>query len=81
MRIKVLGAGCAKCSNTKKLSADVASEIGVDVEIEPVTDLMEIAEYEVMSTPGVVIDGEVVSSGRVPSRDEVKDWLEKRSGI
>jgi small redox-active disulfide protein 2 len=79
MEIKVLGSGCAKCSNTKKLIADVAAELGVEVDIEPVTDLMEITRYNVMSTPGVVIDGEVVSSGKVPSRDEVRTWVEERN--
>ncbi len=79
MEIKVLGSGCAKCSNTKKLIAGVAEELGVEVEIVPVTDLMEITRYDVMSTPGVVIDGEVVSSGKVPSRAEVRAWIEERS--
>jgi len=75
MEIKVLGPGCAKCSTTKKLIADVAEELGVEARIEPVTDLLEITGYDVMSTPGVVIDGKVVSSGKVPSRDEVKSWI------
>ena len=79
MEIKVLGSGCAKCSNTKKLIADIAAELGVEVEIEPVTDLMKITEYNVMSTPGVVIDGEVVSSGKVPSRDEIRTWIQERN--
>jgi len=79
MEIKVLGAGCAKCANTKKLISDVAAELGVAVDIEPVTDLMEITKYDVMSTPGVVIDGEVVSSGKVPSRREVRAWIEERN--
>lgn len=79
MEIKILGSGCAKCSNTKKLIAGVAEELGVEVEIEPVTDLMKITEYNVMSTPGVVIDGEVVSSGKVPSRAEVRAWIEERN--
>lgn len=79
MEIKVLGSGCAKCANTKKLIADVAAELGVEVEIEPVTDLMKITEYNVISTPGVVIDGEVVSSGKVPSRGEVRAWIEERN--
>ena len=64
-------------SNTKKIIAGVAEELGVEVEIEPVTDLMKITEYDVMSTPGVVIDGEVVSSGKVPSRAEVRAWIEE----
>jgi len=79
MEIKVLGAGCAKCAATKKLIAEVVEELGVEVDIEPVTDLMEITEYNVMSTPGVVIDGEVVSSGKVPSRGEVRAWIEDRN--
>jgi len=79
VEIKILGSGCAKCSNTKKLIAGVAEELGVEVEIEPVTDLMKITEYNVMSTPGVVIDGEVVSSGKVPSRAEVRAWIEERN--
>jgi small redox-active disulfide protein 2 len=79
VEIKVLGPGCAKCANTKKLIAEVAADLGVEVEIEPVTDLMRITDYNVMSTPGVVIDGEVVSSGKVPSRREVRAWIEERN--
>jgi len=78
MDVKVLGSGCARCSSTKKRIAEVATELGVEVNIEPVTDLMEITRYDVMSTPGVVIDGEVVSSGKVPSKSEVKAWIEER---
>lgn len=78
MNIKVLGSGCARCSNTKKLIAQVAEELGVDVEIEAVTDLMKITEYDVISTPGVVIDGVVVSSGKVPSKRDVKKWIKER---
>lgn len=75
MEIKVLGSGCAKCSSTKKLIAEVVEELGVDASVEPVTDLMKITEYHVMSTPAVVIDGKVVSSGKVPSRKEVAAWI------
>lgn len=79
MEIKVLGPGCARCDAVKKLIAEVAEELGVNVDIQPVTDLMEITRYDVMSTPGVVIDGEVVSSGKVPSRDEVRTWVQERN--
>ena len=77
MEIKVLGPGCAKCEATKKLISNVAEEMGVEVRVEAVKDLMKITEYDVMSTPGVVIDGEVVSSGKVPSRDEVRKWIQE----
>jgi len=78
MEIKVLGPGCARCEKTKKLIAQVAGELGADVEIKAVRDLMEIANYDVMSTPGVVIDGKVVSSGKVPTRKEVRSWIQER---
>ena len=80
MDIKVLGPGCRKCEATKKLIAEVADELGADVRIEAVRDIMKITEYDVMSTPGVVIDGEVVSSGKIPSKGEIEAWLVKRSG-
>ncbi|MBU1672273.1 MAG: thioredoxin family protein [Actinobacteria bacterium] len=80
MIIEVLGPGCAKCASTKKLISEVAEGMGAEVSIEPVTDLMEITRYDVMSTPGVVIDGEVVSSGKVPSRQEIRVWIEERIG-
>lgn len=79
MEIKILGAGCARCANTKKLVADVAAELGVEVRIEAVSDVMKIMEYDLMSTPGVVIDGEVVSSGKVPARAEVVTWIQERN--
>ena len=80
MEIKVLGTGCKKCKATRKLIGMVAEELGAEVKIEEVKDLMEITEYSVMSTPGVVVDGKVVSSGKVPSRKEVESWIEGRGG-
>ncbi len=79
MEIKVLGPGCAKCEATKKLISEVAAEMGVEVQVEAVKDLMKITEYDVMSTPGVVIDGEVVSSVEVPSRAEVRAWVQEKN--
>ena len=79
MEIKVLGTGCGKCKATRKLIKEVAEELGSDVRIEEVKDLVEITEYNVMSTPGVVVDGKVVSSGKVPSRKEVESWMSGES--
>ncbi len=73
--IKVLGSGCANCQTTAKLIEDVAKELGVEVNIEKVEDIAQIMSYGVMSTPGVVIDGQVVHAGGVPSRDQIADWL------
>lgn len=75
----MLGPGCARCEAAKRLISEVATEMGVDVKVEAIKDLIKITEYDVMSTPGVVIDGEVVSSGKVPSRNEVRAWIEERN--
>ena len=73
--IKVLGTGCANCKNTIALVEAVARERGVDIQLEKVEDLQQIMTYGIMSTPGVVIDGVVVHSGGVPSRQKVESWL------
>lgn len=73
--IKVLGSGCANCQNTAKLVEETATAKGVEVEIEKVTDMADILAYGVMSTPGVVIDEQVVHAGGVPSKAEVESWL------
>lgn len=75
MDIKVLGPGCAKCEKTAKIITDVVAETGVSATIEKVTNLLKIAEYGVFGTPAVVIDGEVKSVGKVPTKDNVKDWI------
>ncbi|MGA7595210.1 MAG: thioredoxin family protein [Gallionella sp.] len=73
--IKVLGTGCVNCKTTLKLIEDAAKEKGVAVELEKVEDIQAIMSYGVMSTPGVVVDGKVVHSGGVPSRDKIAGWL------
>lgn len=73
--IKVLGTGCANCQTTLKLIEEAAKEKGVNVELEKVEDLQAIMSYGVMSTPGVVVDGQVVHAGGVPSRDKIAGWL------
>ena len=73
--IKVLGTGCANCKATLKLIEDVAKAKGVDIQLEKVEDITAIVGYGVLSTPGVVVDGKVVHSGGLPSRDKVLGWL------
>ncbi|MGR5299352.1 thioredoxin family protein [Vibrio mediterranei] len=74
---KVLGSGCANCVNTAKLIEKVAAEQGVDVSVEKVTDLETIMNYGVMSTPGVVMDEDVVHAGGIPSTESVINWLSR----
>jgi small redox-active disulfide protein 2 len=77
MEIKVLGPGCAKCQETERQVKEAVSEAGVDVTVEKVTDIMEIATYGVFVTPAVVIDGEIKSVGKVPKKQDVLSWLGK----
>ncbi len=74
--IKVLGTGCANCQTTLKLIDEAAKAKGVEIELEKVEDLPQIMSYGVMSTPGVVIDGQVVHAGGLPSREAIDGWLE-----
>ncbi|TCJ12973.1 thioredoxin family protein [Parasulfuritortus cantonensis] len=73
--IKVLGSGCRNCETTAKLIEQAAAAKGIAIELEKVTDMAAILGYGVMSTPGVVIDGQVVHAGGVPDRKTIEGWL------
>jgi len=75
MEIKVLGPGCPKCKQTEQHVREAVAEAGITANIEKVTDIMEIAGYGVLGTPAVIIDGEVKSVGKIPSKKEVKSWI------
>jgi small redox-active disulfide protein 2 len=77
MDIKVLGPGCAKCHQTEKVVKEAVEEVGVTADVEKITDVMKIAGYGVLGTPAVVVNGEVKSVGKIPSKEDVKSWLEK----
>ena len=75
MRIEVLGTGCPKCKATVVNAQKAVAELGIQVEVVKVEDLMEIASRGVMMTPALVIDGQVKVVGKVPTADEIKKWL------
>ena len=78
--VKVLGSGCAKCNQLEAATKAALEQLGMDTTIDHVTDFTEIAAYGVMSTPALVVDGKVVSFGKVLKKDEVKAILEKVRG-
>ena len=74
--IKILGTGCPNCKRTTAIVEKAVEELGLtDIEIEKVEDIMKIIEYNVMSTPAIVIDNEIKIKGRVPSLNEIKELL------
>ena len=77
MDIKVLGPGCPKCEQTEKNVMDAVAETGADASVEKIKDVMQIAKFGVFGTPAVVIDGDVKCVGKVPTKEQVKAWIEK----
>ena len=74
-KIEVLGPGCDNCKRLEANARAAVAMAGVEAEIVKVTDYRQIAAYGVMSTPGLVIDGKVVSYGRIPSAGDIALWL------
>ena len=75
MIIKILGAGCEKCERLEKHAGEVVSELGLDATVEEIRDARKIAEYHVLATPGLVIDEELVCSGRDLTKREVTQFI------
>ena len=75
-KIQILGTGCPKCEQLKKNAEQAVKELGIDCEIEKVTDLQEIVGFGVMITPGFAVDGDVKSASKVLSVDEIKGYLQ-----
>ena len=75
--VKVLGSGCAKCNALEDAVRAALTELGMDTTIDHVTDFTQIAAYGVMTTPALVVDGKVVSYGKVLKKDEAKALIQK----
>ena len=80
MEIKILGGGCAKCERLERLTREVAGDLGVAATYAKVKDMNDIMAYDVMSTPALVIDEEVKSSGRMPRKEEIAGWIQIAQG-
>ena len=80
MIIKVLGTGCSNCKNLERVTREAFAGLGIEATIEKVEDFPAIVGYGVMSTPALVVDEQVVVSGRVPKVAEVRELLAQRAG-
>jgi small redox-active disulfide protein 2 len=77
LNIKILGGGCANCRRLEALTREVVAELGLEAEFIHVTEAEEIYEYPILSTPALVVDEQVLSSGRIPAKSEIAGWLKK----
>ena len=78
--IKVLGPGCANCRKLEEITRAAAAELGVEAQIVKVTDMDAILAWDVLKTPGLVVNGKLVSSGRIPAPGSVLEWLREAQG-
>lgn len=77
MKIKIFGPGCMNCKTLEQRARRAAEELGIPAEFEKVTDYLQIAESGILRTPGLAIDGQIVSQGRVNSVEAIKGLLQK----
>ncbi len=74
-KLIVLGPGCPRCENLLRITGQAAEELGIEYHLEKLTDITKFAEYGLMMTPGLVVDGELKVQGKVPTIDDIKSML------
>ena len=79
MDIKILGIGCPRCKEVEQRVFDTLSEMNVPANVEKVTDIKQFAQMGILSTPGLVINGKVKAQGKIPSKDEIRQWVQEAS--
>lgn len=80
MKIEILGMGCPKCKQLAANAHEAVKEMNISAEVHKITDIDKMTEYGVMITPAVVIDGEVVSAGKLLNKDEIKKLISEKKG-
>jgi small redox-active disulfide protein 2 len=77
MEIRILGPGCPRCHEVEKRTMNVLAELNIAADVQKVVDIKKIADYRIFATPGLVINGKVKVSGRIPSQEEIKRWIQE----
>jgi len=77
MKIIVLGPGCPRCHEVERRTINALAGLGVAADVEKVSDIKKIMEFDILGTPGLVIDGKIVCSGRIPRLEEIKAWIQE----
>ncbi len=77
LTIKILGSGCANCKKLEMITRKVVEKLALDAEFIKVTAQNEIMEYPILATPGLVVNEQVLSSGRIPNEKEIENWLKQ----
>lgn len=75
MKVQILGTGCARCKELTANAEQAVQELGLPTEVEKVTGIKDIMKFQILMTPGLVIDGKVKAAGRIPSPEEIKQML------
>jgi small redox-active disulfide protein 2 len=81
MEVRILGPGCANCNKLEQLVFNVCAEINMDADIQKITDYQEFAKYGVMSTPGLVVNGKLLSQGKIPTKATLEHWLKEADNL
>ena len=79
LEIKVLGQGCTNCIQLEKMVFNVCAELDIDADIQKITDLNEFGKYGIMMTPGLVVNGKVLSQGKIPTKSTLEHWLKNEN--
>jgi len=77
MEIKILGPGCPRCFEVERRTRNALAVLNVAADLQKISDIKKIAEYKIFATPGLIINGKVKCSGRIPSVEEIKQWIKE----